>query len=155
MLNCLKRLRKFLDRISPKSDTLSPSVVPFERLSRFILTKSYIKSAKKRVTPQAFMPSNKNGETSVYRTGQCMDEIIWEIGDKYVTARHRESKPIVGRGDLIAQDVIKQGLRIIASPAPHPRHADIVDWPAEKSQRLMRAIELAQQATLVIRPPIS
>ncbi len=151
-LNCLKRLRKFLDRISPKPDTLSPSVDPSERLSRFILTKRYMKSAQKRVTPQAFMPSNKNGETSVYRTEQCTDAAIWEIGNGYVTALRLDSKPVIGRGDLITQDVIKHSLRVIASPDSHPRHANIVDWPVEKAPRLMLATELALRATLVISP---
>ncbi len=77
---------------------------------------------------------------------------IWEIGDRYVTDLHRESKPVLGRGDLIAQRVIELKLRVVPSPAPHPKHANIVDWPVEKHKRLKIATKLAREgAILVIR----
>lgn len=156
MTSYLDRLRKFWDRIFQKSDLLPSFIDPSERLSRFILTRRYIKSSRNSVSPQAFMPSTRTRETSVYRTEQCSETAIWEIGDNYVTALHPEHKPIVGRGDLITHDILNnRHLRVVTSPVPHPRHANIVDWPVEKEKILMIATELAHGATLVIRPPVT
>ena len=91
-MNSLPRLRRFWNRFFQKPDRCSSAVAPHERLSRFILTKSYIKRAKNRVSPQAFLPSSRTGETSVYRTERCAERTIWEIGDTYVTALHLRSE---------------------------------------------------------------
>lgn len=154
-MNSLRRLRRFWNRFFQRPDRLSSAVAPHERLSRFILTKNYIKRTKNRVSPQAFLPSSRTGETSVYRTGRCTEEIIWEIGDTYVTGLHPEHKPVLGRGDLIAQEVFNAQIRVAPSSHPHPLHANMVGWPIEREKALMIATQLADGATPVIRPTTS
>lgn len=154
-MNSLRRLRRLWNRFFQRPDRFSSDIDPCERLSRFILKKDYIKRAKNRVSPQAFVPSPRTRETSVYRTERCAEQTIWEIGDTYVTALHPEHKPVLGRGDLIAQEVFNHQIRVVSSPHPHPRHANIVGWPAEPEKILMIATELADRATLVIRPTTS
>lgn len=154
-MSYLDRLRRFWDRIYQKPDLLPSDIDPRERLSRFILTKRHIKPATSRVSPQAFIPSTRTAETSVYRTERCAEQAIWEIGDNYVTALHPSHKPVIGRADLIAQVVFTQQLRVVSSPVPHPRHANIIGWPVEREKILMIATELADKATLIIRSPTS
>lgn len=154
-MSYLDQLRRFWHRIFRKPDRLPSDIDPRERLSRFILTKRHIKPATRRVSPQAFIPSTKTAETSVYRTERCAEQAIWEIGDNYVTGRHRERKPVIGRADLITQVIFSQKLRVVSSPTPHPRHANIIGWPLEREKILMIATELADRAALIIRSPTS
>ncbi len=82
-MSCLDRLRRFWDRIFQKPDLLPSDKDPRERLSRFILTKRHIKPATSRVSPQAFIPSTKTAETSVYRTERCAEQAIGETCKHY------------------------------------------------------------------------
>lgn len=74
-----------------------------------------------------------------------------------MTPHRLDHKPVIGRGDLIAQIVFDQQLRVIPHPIPHKRHANIVDWPDEPGSdfELMKATELANQAKLIPRPATS
>jgi hypothetical protein len=56
---------------------------------------------------------------------------------------------LLGRGDLIANDIRRQALQIDRDDIPQ-RHANIRGWPADgKDAQRMKAIELAAAAKLV------
>jgi hypothetical protein len=146
--------QQFLRSIFPKPEQLPAEVGPGERLSRYVFTKSHLKKSRGCLSPEAFTPPNTPREISVYRTDGCSEQTIWELADKHVTPHRRDHKPAKGRGDLEAQIVFDHQLRVIPHPIPHPRHANIVDWPDEpgSSLELLKATELANRARLILRP---
>lgn len=134
---------------------LSPcNVDPAERITRF-LCKWHFKNGV--IQPDAFLPPNPKPpgslerQTSVYRTMDCEETEIWSIGDNYVANPEAKPKPryVLARGDLEAETVFSQDLKIVPHPNPHERHANIVNWPNEA--RRMKAVKLAKKARLVTR----
>lgn len=125
-----------------------PPVDPTESLSRFILQKNWYSASFNRVKHAAFMPNPINGETSVFRTSGVTNSEIWNIGDREVSIKR--GKPILGRADVIASSVLSRELQIIPSEPPE-RHANITDWPNEKSKQKQIAIELAAEANLHLK----
>ncbi len=133
-------------------------VSPDERITRYILNKRHIKPENGEIKADAFLPTKpKPGlperQTSIYRTIDCEEIEIWSIGEQYV-ANPGKNRFVLARGDLLAQTVYSQDLRIVPRPSPHPRHADIVNWPNEDSSehRKMKAVLLAQKASLIVKP---
>ena len=129
-----------------------------ERITRYILNKKHINSEKGQIKVDAFLPTKPKPEqperqTSVYRTINCEETEIWSIGHRYVE-NPEENRFILARGDLLAQTVYSQDLRIVPHPFPHPRHANIVNWPNEESsaQRRAKAVLLAKESRLIVRP---
>ncbi len=137
----------------------SPSdVVSEERISRYILNRRHIKPEKDEIKVDAFLPTNPKPEQperqiSVYRTINCEETEIWSIGAQYVE-NPGKNRVVLARGDLLAQTVYSQDLRIVPHPFPHPRHANIVNWPNEenKARRKVKAVLLAQKSRLIVRP---
>ncbi|MBC8413193.1 MAG: hypothetical protein ISR96_07035 [Nitrospira sp.] len=130
-----------------------PPIDHLEDLSRFILDKRHwFKTdnppVQSRVKYVVFLPNPNNGETSVFRTSDIEDELIWSIGDREVSA-HRE-KPILGRVDIAVAVVISKDLEVISSEPPE-RHANITSWSDEKSNQKLIALELAAKARLYLR----
>ncbi|MDD9819379.1 MAG: hypothetical protein OXR07_00665 [Nitrospira sp.] len=140
---------------------LSPcNVDPAERITRYILDKRYFNPETGKITVKAFLPhtpklpGSPEIQTSVYRTMDCEETEIWSIGDDYVA--NPKAKPkrfVLARGDLEAETVFSQDLKIVPHPTPHKRHANIVNWPTEGNRELqeMKAVELAKKARLVTR----
>ena len=163
MINALKSLIQFLQRIlsgKPHSPAMAlsgdslPVVVDLqENISRFIFEKRHVSNGKAK--PEAFKPSSKTSNLSVYRTTSLTEQDIWGIAREYVENRRADGKQMIARGDLSAQHYNEQSLQFDADGAPHPRHANVVNWPSEKSQIKMIAAELALAANLVSRPPES
>ncbi len=122
-------------------DTVSPS----ELLARFILQTGYYRPSNGTVKHNAFMP-NKDGEVSVYRTTGLSSAKTYEIGKAHVA--NVLDKPLLGWADIVAEKVTEHDLRVEADPTPHPRHANIVGWPDDKSEKKMIAVELASDAQL-------
>ena len=121
-------------------------VSPSEWLSRFITQKSYYRPSNHPVRHNAFMP-NRQGKNSLYRIDDLHpDEEIFKIGEDYVAKPQR--KPLLGRADIVSSVIMDLELRIEPAPDPHPRHADIVDWPADDSKHKLIAIEIAEKAQL-------
>lgn len=118
-------------------------ISPTETLSRFILQKNWYRPSNNSVKHAAFMPNPNNGETSVFRISGITNEEIWDIGDREVAPKI--GKPILGRADINASNVTATGLKVIPNEPPE-RHADIVDWPSERSEQKMIALELAAEA---------
>ena len=112
-----------------------------ETLSRFVLSRKWIR-ADSTVRHIAFTPDQK-GDTSVFRISGITNNEIWDIGDREVAPKR--NLPILGRADVIASFVISKGLKVIPSEPPK-RHADITDWPEEKSEQKQIALELAAKA---------
>jgi hypothetical protein len=117
-------------------------VDPSETLSRFILQTNWFSTSENRVKYPAFLP-NKNGETSVFRISGISHKEVWDIGDREV-AKIR-SKPILGRADISASNVMVKDLKVLPTEPPI-RHANITGWPEEKSKQKLIALELAAEA---------
>jgi len=120
---------------------------PSETLSRFIFQKSQYKTSDNTVRYTAFIPSSKNGETSVFCTSDIHDEKIWNIGREVSVKR---GKPVLGRADIVADVVMSQDLEINSSEPPE-RHANIIGWPDERSKQKLIALELAEEAQLHLK----
>jgi len=128
-------------------------VLPEEKIARFILDSSHIGGQKerRRVKPAEFLP--KDGKKSIYRISHpdLTEEEIWHIGEQHVLIPFREKnkqphKTMKGRADLEASYVYEQNLCFDPNGDPHPRHANIVGWPNEKPEQLLKAIKLAERA---------
>lgn len=133
-------------------------VSPEERITRYILNRRHIKPEKGEIKVDAFLPTNPKPElperqTSVYRTINCEETEIWAIGAQHVENPEKK-RLVLARGDLLAQTISSQDLRIVPHPFPHPYHANIVNWPNEESpeHRKAKALLLAQAAKLIVRP---
>lgn len=117
-----------------------------ENLTRFIFSSSHFSAENNRLKHNAFLPA-PNGETSVSRIDELPAEDIWKIGGQISVAR---KQTLYGRGDIPASKVFAAGLDAVpAEPPPH--HAIIVKWPTEKSSQKLKAMELANNATLILR----
>jgi len=104
-----------------------------EYLSRFIVNESHYRKKDLSVKPQAFFPNNK-GETSVFRISGLSNEGVWDIARGIA---QQLNKPLFGRADIRAFDITGQGLRVEPAPPPE-RHANIVGWPHEESDKAKR-----------------
>jgi hypothetical protein len=139
-------------------DSLSHEVDPEERITRYLTNQGWFNTKTNHVSPQAFKPSSPKPpirpvrQTSVYRIQGCEDLEVWEIGDENVTKRHAQQLPVLGRADLHAQIILDEDLFIVPRPHPHPRHADIENWPEDDVQRQIKALALARKAQLLVRP---
>ena len=140
---------RFLQATFLKFDQVPNRVSPGEPISRFILSRDHIKTG--RVSFAAFMPSPKTLNISVFRTNGCGERKIWLLGDLFVAAKRKDSRTILARADLASMLIFKQGLNIIPEPSPHPRHANVTHWPSDKPQQKIKAMALANGATLRLR----
>ena len=128
---------------------MEETVSPSEPTARFITQKSHFRPGDKTVRHNAYMP-NRNGETSIYRTTGLTDPEIYEIGQEYVGDILGRS--IKGHAEIVVSEIIKRKLAVKADPLPHPRHANIVNWPMDKAEQKIIAIELAGNALLHLMP---
>jgi hypothetical protein len=119
------------------------SITSLETLSRFVLQKNWYRSSDNTVRHAAFMPNPNNGKTSVFRIYDLFEKEVWEIGDREVASKL--GKPVLGRADIGASNVMAKGLMVLPSEPPE-RHANIVGWPEEKSGQKLIALELATEA---------
>lgn len=85
-----------------------------------------------------------NKTTSVFRISGMSEVEIWDLGEK-VVSKALEEKTIYGFGQIFPKHIAKIGLLLDPNNIP-PRHADIVNWPDEKSEQKLRAMELAKEA---------
>lgn len=124
---------------------MQKTVSPDESITRFIGQKAHIRTSNQTVKHNAFMP-NRAGETSVYRITGINDVEIYEIGKEFFA--DTTGRPLLGRADIIASEILKRQLSIESVQYPHPRHANICSWPRERSEQLLIAKELADEAEL-------
>jgi hypothetical protein len=123
-----------------------PTVDPEEPITRYVFSSSHFSAQNCRVKHNAFMPSS--GETSVFRTIDLAEPDIWAIGQTVSKDRNQQ---LHARGDLLVNDAVSVSLRVEPSEPP-PRHANITGWPQEKDQVKLKAMELAEKATLHLPP---
>ncbi len=116
-----------------------------ENITRFINQKAYFRPGDRSVKHNAFMP-NRDGEVSVYRITGIDDSEVYAIGTEYFA--EITGKPLMGRADIIASEILRHELSIQSHQDPHPRHANIIGFPDEKSKQRLIAIELATEAEL-------
>lgn len=81
---------------------------------------------------------------SVFRISGLQENEVWSIGDSL------RAQPLSGRADISAMSVLESGLLIDADDIP-PRHANITGWPEEASAIKLKAIELAEKASLRLK----
>ena len=125
-------------------------ISPSESVTRFITQKNYYRPSDSTVRHNAFMP-NRDGEISVYRIINLDDVKIFAIGRQFVASVI--NKPLKGRADIEVSKTLKRDLRVEPNPDPHPRHANIVDWPEDKLKHRYIALELAAEAELKLISP--
>ena len=140
---------RFLQATFLKFDRVTSRVSPNEPISRFIFSREHFKTG--RVSSAAFMPSPKTLDISVYRIGGCGEKKIWLLGDLFVAAKRKDNRAILARGDVASELVFNEGLEIVPEPSPHPRHANISNWPSDKPHQKIKAMALAKGATLQLR----
>lgn len=127
---------------------MQETVLPSECVARFIMQKKYFRPSDRTVRWNAFIP-NRNGETSVYRTIELSEKKIYEIGQRYVAEPLQ--KRLYGHAEIIVSTILDQGLMVEPDPSPHPRHANIIEWPEDKSKQKMIALELEASSQLHLR----
>lgn len=86
------------------------------------------------------------GEVSVYRITNLKEDQVWEMGRVNVAVVL--NKPLLGRADIVTSSVLNQKLRVESDPAPHPLHANIIGWSADKEEQKEIALVLAAEAQL-------
>lgn len=124
-------------------------VIDGEYVSRYVLSKRHFSSENRRVKYGAYLPA-QNGECSVYRTSELSNDEIWEIGQKYVAIP--TNRTLYAKAESTAKVIRNKGLNVVADTAPHPCHANIVDWPSERSEQKKLAIKISREAILAVHP---
>ena len=123
-----------------------PDVVsPSEPLARFITQKKWWREDR-TIRYNAFMPNRSGRQTSVYRIQELNDSEIFEIGENFVAEAF--GKPLLGRADVLASAVQEEGLTVEPDTEPHPRHANIDDWPEDSSKHKEIALSISAKAQL-------
>ena len=90
-------------------------------------------------------------KTSVFRTSGIGETDIWDLAVQKVEPTRG---PVIGRGDLEASEIYARRLKIIPDEDQESRHADIIDWPEDRSHRANLAMALAAVASVKKRPPV-
>jgi len=121
-------------------------VGPTEPLARFIFQKNHFSRQNNRVKYNAFLP-NPDGETSVFRTDELSEQALWQTGEQVGFQR---TQTLYGRGDIRTDKVVEAGLSVQPKEPPK-HHANIVDWPVDKSERMSKAQQLAANARLLLK----
>ena len=128
---------------------LSEVVADEEPLARFLTSSSLFNAAM--VKPAAYMPSPKDGNTSVFRHGDNPREALFQLALQHVGAE----RSLHGVALCSARQVRDAELEVVAQEPP-PRHANITGWPSvgndpaqTKAQQKERALLVAQHATLI------
>ena len=113
-----------------------------ELLARFIIHRSHVRSDG-TVRPEAFIPY-KQVELSVTRHRELPESELWGAGE---LVAQKLGKTLVGRADNQAVTFRTCGLQVVPTPLDDDaNHADVIDWPAEKSDQKALALEIAKEA---------
>ena len=118
-------------------------------MSRFIFERKHFATENHRVKPHALEPGRADNKTSVYQTGGLLENDIWQLSINYVEPNR--GKSTLARADIDIDAITRLSLLVIADEPP-PRHANIEDWPPDRSAVMSLAQQLAADATLVVRP---
>ncbi len=130
-----------------------PDVESDEVLARFILFSRHIRSSDDTIRPDAFVP-HPHDELSVTRHRDATEDEVWGAGRAVAEIQQRT---LHGRGDVIADTFMRQGLATQAAPVlghaalpDNPNHANVIGWPKDdKGRQRLLALRVAQEANLV------
>lgn len=124
-----------------------------ELLARYVTSSRWFRKQDLTVKQDAFIPPDSPLELSVTRHITLNEDDLWRIGKCIAGGMERN---LHGRADIKTNCVIDQRLSVVPQSVPdNPNHANIVDWPIEKNERKMRALELAKAARFVSNPEIA
>lgn len=118
-----------------------------ENISRFVVQRRQIKNGPngKYIHHSALWPDESdNYTTSVYRTSLLSEDEIWSLGDDNI------SNPVLARLDNDIKNIFNLKLDIDPDNSP-PRHANIVNWPTDRSKCRSIAQQLSAKAEHIIR----
>lgn len=117
----------------------SERITADEHLARFIFFRNRLRHDW-TVKPDEFIPY-PYPNLSVTRHLRLTETELWNIGRRI--AQQRE-KNLLGRADVQASNFQRHRLRVVAAPiAENPNHANVTDWPTEKSAQKAIAQEIA------------
>lgn len=97
--------------------------------ARFAVDKD--KLNKSRAHHRLFQP--KQDKVSVEAVDELESDEIREAGDKVAKER---GKSLIGWALICRVDIEKIGLSVCVDGDPHPRHANIFDWPKDDDIRV-------------------
>lgn len=121
-----------------------------EPLARFLTSKDHFRTSG-RVRHSAFKLPNGMNNISVYRTKDMSIPEIWNLAQNEVTMRRSDHAEVLAMARISVREVESVGLRIDPNGVPHPRHANIENWPLQKEDLLEIRKELANIAGLFIK----
>lgn len=126
-----------------------PDVGRQETLSRFIISRSHVRSSDNTVKPDAFVP-HPYEELSVNRDLDATDEETWRVGEVVAAKRGRS---LHGRADALTATYLSQNLRAVAAPVEgNPNHVNVTQWPVDKPSQKIIAQEIAAVAKYLSPP---
>lgn len=131
--------------MSAPEANLSP-VQDDEQLARFVLYGRWVR-ADQTVRPDAFIP-HPWPDLSVTRHVGLSQAELWRLGQDIAD---RRPATLYGRADVEAARVRMHSLQIVPTATPR-NHANITNWPEEKSAQKSIAQELAAAAKYVSIP---
>jgi hypothetical protein len=121
-----------------------------ERLARFVFTERYVPKSGDGVKAEALLPF-KHIELSVTRHRDLTNSEIWQLGSDVAgirSSKEGRSIPLIGRADFHAEVARQQKLDVIPDEPPR-NHANVVNWPPEKSAQMNLAQEIAARSDFV------
>jgi len=113
-------------------------------VTRFILSSNHFAKASGRVKHAAFMPPD-DLKLSVFIISGLHESMVWALGQTHVAGP--QSKTLHARADVLAGAILDAGLKVDVDNVPI-RHANVIDWPADKSVQKLKAVMLAESAVL-------
>ena len=121
-----------------------------ESLARYLTHHNHYSTSKSVVKASAFLPP-PTLRLSIFRIDKLTLEEVLEIGRvNVVSVMPLPRENVYGFANIKASAVYENNLDVDPDNNP-PRHADIVGWPQERSERKLIAEELAARATLRLR----
>jgi hypothetical protein len=90
-----------------------------------------------------------DGKLSVFAIAGLAEEAVWLLGHTYVAAP--TGKTLHARADITTRVVAEVGLQMDPDNIP-PRDANVIGWPAGKSEQKLKAEMLAEAAILRLPP---
>jgi len=149
-MNYLKQFwttfKEYFHKASPVK--LPNKVNPSEPIGRYLFQSNRFSTEQSRVKYTAFLPP-PSLRLSVFRLTGLSENAIWKIGGRIIR-ESKSFKKFYGVAEIVASTAQNLYLCIKPDKTP-PRHANIVGWPEEKSERLLIAKEIAASAKLKLR----
>jgi hypothetical protein len=119
-----------------------------DSMATFIVENS--KFTRDGIDHRQLMPSNRYGNTSVFRIDGLGADEIAQVGHGEV-ALPRAKPGILGWAELQAADVRSTTPLTVNPDEPPSRHAVIESWPAQPQHRRTLALALASKVRAVVR----